>query len=155
MANETTLEAEDNRADVLITRIFDLPVDLLFRAYTDPDLVGQWMGTNVVKLENKAHGSWRFETKDPTGNVVFSANGTVHTFIPGRQIIRTFQIENSPFDVQLEFLDFESINEETSKLNMQIVYRSIAMRNQMLQLPFRQGLNMAHNRLQDITHRTT
>ena len=59
-------------------------------------------------------------------------------------------MENTPFPVQLEFLDFEKLNEDTSKLTMQIVYRSAADRDQMLKLPFAQGINMAHNRLQDI-----
>ena len=57
-------------------------------------------------------------------------------------------MENTPFGVQLEFLEFEKLTDETSKLNMHIVYRSVALRDQMLQLPFAQGLNMAHNRLQ-------
>ena len=54
------------------------------------------------------------------------------------------------FGVQLEFLEFEELTEDTSKLTMHIVYRSVALRDQMLQLPFAQGINMAHNRLQDI-----
>ena len=59
-------------------------------------------------------------------------------------------MENAPFDVQLEFLEFEKLTDGTSKLNMHIVYRSVALRDQMLQLPFAAGINMAHNRLQDI-----
>ena len=59
-------------------------------------------------------------------------------------------MENTPFDVQLEFLEFEKLTDDTSKLTMHIVYRSVAHRDQMLQLPFAQGINMAHNRLQDI-----
>jgi len=149
MELKTNIQAEEGRADLLITRTFDLPVELLFKAYTEPGLVEQWMGTKVLKLENKDHGGWQFQTSDGNGNVVFSANGTIHSFKPETQIIRTFQMENSPFDVQLEFLDFEKLDDETSRLNMHIVYRSVAMRDQMLKLPFRQGLNMAHNRLQD------
>lgn len=62
-------------------------------------------------------------------------------------------MENTPFDVQLEFLEFEKLTEETSKLTMLIVYRSVSLRNQMLALPFAQGLNMAHNKLQDIANK--
>ena len=57
---------------------------------------------------------------------------------------------NSPFAVQLEFLEFEKLNDDSSKLTMQIVYKSIALRDQMLKLPFAYGLNMAHNRLQEV-----
>lgn len=150
MEQKTKLNAEDGKQDLVISRKFDLPLELLFKAYVDPDIVEQWMGTKVLKLENKKHGSWQFETADAQGNVVFRANGVIHEFVPNRKITRTFEMENAPFDVQLEFLEFEKLNDDTSKLNMHIVYRSVALRDQMLQLPFAQGLNMAHNRLQDI-----
>lgn len=150
MEPKTKVHAEDGKQELVITREFDLPLALLFKAYAEADIVEQWMGTKVVKLENKKHGSWQFETSDPKGNVVFKANGTIHDFIPDRQIIRTFEMENTGFDTQLEFLDFEALTDDTSKLTMQIVYRSVALRDQMLKLPFAQGINMAHNRLQEI-----
>lgn len=59
-------------------------------------------------------------------------------------------MENAPFGVQLEFLDFEKLTDETSRLNIHTVFRSVELRDQLLKLPFAQGLNMAHNRLQDI-----
>jgi hypothetical protein len=70
--------------------------------------------------------------------------------VTNKKITRTFEMENSPFDVQLEFLEFEQLAPGTSKLNMQIVYRSVALRDQMLKLPFAKGLNMAHNRLEEV-----
>lgn len=150
MERKTKLHSEEGKHDLIITREFDLPVDLLFKAYTEAEIVAQWMNTKVVKLENKKHGGWKFETSDPQGNVVFQANGTIHELIPNQQIIRTFEMENSPFTAQLEFLDFEALTDSTSKLTMQIVYRTVELRDQMLQLPFAQGLNMAHNRLQEV-----
>ena len=150
MELKTKINAEAGRQDLVITREFDLPVELLFKAYVEPEIVEQWMGTKVLKLENKNHGSWQFETKNPQGNVVFRANGVIHEFSPNQRIIRTFEMENAPFGVQLEFLEFEKISDERSKLNMHVVYKSAAQRDQLLKLPFAQGLNMAHNRLQEI-----
>lgn len=149
MERKTKIHAEDGKQELLITREFDLPVELLFRAHAEPELVSQWMGTNVLKLENKKHGSYQFETTDPMGNK-HRFNGTIHEFIPNRKITRTFEMENTPFDVQLEFFEFEKLTDDTSKLTMHIVYRSLALRDQMLQMPFAQGLNMAHNKLQDV-----
>ncbi len=150
MERKTKINAEDGQQDLVITREFDLPVDLLFKAYVEPDIVEQWMGTKVLKLESKEHGGYQFETSDPQGNVVFRANGVIHQFDPNRKITRTFEMENTPFDVQLEFLDFERLTDDTSKLTMHVVYRSVALRDQMLQLPFAQGINMAHTRLQEV-----
>ena len=83
-------------------------------------------------------------------NVVFRANGTIHEFVPECKITRTFEMENAPFGVQLEIYEFEQLTDNTSKLKMHVIYESVAQRDQVLQLPFAQGLNWAHNRIQDI-----
>ncbi|MBI3134433.1 MAG: SRPBCC domain-containing protein [Bacteroidetes bacterium] len=150
MERKTKIHAEDGKQELVITREFDLPLELLFKAYDEPELVAQWMGTNVLKLENKKHGSYHFETTDPMGNK-HHFSGTIHAFVPNQKITRTFEMENTPFPAQLEFLEFEKLTDDTSKLTMQIVYKSIEYRDQMLQLPFAQGINMAHNRIQEIT----
>ena len=150
MERKTKINAEDGKQSLTITRDFDLPVELLFEAYANAEIIEQWMGTRVLKLENKKHGSWQFETKDDKGNVVFSANGTIHEFISDTRITRTFEMENAPFDVQLEFLEFERLSEDNSRLNMHVVYRSVELRDQMLKLPFEYGINMAHNKLQEV-----
>ena len=136
MERKTKINAEDGKQSLTITRDFDLPVELLFEAYANAEIIEQWMGTRVLKLENKKHGSWQFETKDDKGNVVFSANGTIHEFISDTRITRTFEMENAPFDVQLEFLEFERLSEDKSRLNMHVIYRSVELRDQMLKLPF-------------------
>lgn len=150
MEQKTKVSAEDGKQELMITREFDLPLELLFKAYAEPEIVEQWMGTKVLKLENKKHGGYQFETADAQGNVVFQANGVIHEFSPNQKIIRTFEMENAPFGVQLEFLEFEQLTEDTSRLNIHIVYKSAALRDQVLKLPFAQGINMAHNRLQNI-----
>ncbi len=152
MELKTKVHAEDDKQELLIIREFDLPLELLFKAYVEPEIIQQWMGTKVLKLENKKHGSWQFETTDYNGNK-HRFNGVIHDFSPNQKITRTFEMENTPFPVQLEFLGFEKLTENTSQLNIHIVYKSVADRDQMLQLPFAQGLNMAHNRLQDIVEK--
>jgi uncharacterized protein YndB with AHSA1/START domain len=150
MEPKTKVYAEEGKQDLLITRTFDLPLDLLFKAYVEPEIVAQWMGTKVIKLDVQPHGGYQFETSDDKGNVVFKANGTIHECTENKRIVRTFEMENAGFPVQLEFLEFESLDDNRSKLSMQIVYRSIADRDQMLKLPFEYGLNMAHNRIQEL-----
>ena len=152
MERKTKIHAEDGKQDLTITREFDLPVELLFKAYVEPEIVEQWMGTKVLKLENKKHGGYRFETTDPKGNK-HGFNGTIHEFDPNRKITRTFEMENTPFGIQLEFLEFEPVSDDASRLNMHVVYRSVELRDQMLKLPFAQGINFAHNRLEDIVNK--
>lgn len=152
MEQKTKVNAEENKQEIVITRVFDLPLELLFKAFEDPELFEQWMGTKVLKLDNKKHGSYAFETSH-NGMIVFRANGTIHEFVPNQRITRTFEMENTPFPVQLEYFEFEKLGEESSKLTMQIIFKSVELRNQLLQMPFVQGINMAHNRLQEILDR--
>lgn len=150
MELKTKINAEDGKQEIFITREFDLPIELLFKAYTEAKIVEQWMSTKVLKLENHPHGGYQFETSNPQGDVVFRANGTIHEFVPEQKITRTFQMENTPFPVQIDFLEFEKLTDTTSKITIHTVYKSVDFRDQMLKLPFAQGLNMAHNRLEKI-----
>ncbi|MBC9932975.1 SRPBCC domain-containing protein [Chitinophaga qingshengii] len=147
MELKTKVTAEEGKQELIVTREFDLPLDLLFRAYTEPELVAEWMGTKVLKLENKKYGSWRFETTDPQGNK-HGFSGTIHDFVPNQKIVRTFEMENSGFGVQLEFLEFEQLTDNTSKLRMHIIYKTLEERAQYLQIGMARGMGLAHNRLE-------
>ena len=150
MEQKTKVHAEAGKQDLVITREFDLPLELLFKAHVEPDIVEQVMGTKALKYESKKHGSYQLDTTDDKGNTIFKASGVIHEFIPNRKITRTFEMENAPFGVQLEVYEFEKLTDDSSKLNMHVIYESAALRDQVLKLPFAQGLNMAHNRIQDI-----
>jgi uncharacterized protein YndB with AHSA1/START domain len=108
------------------------------------------MGTKVLKLNSTRNGSYQFETTDPQGNKVFQANGVIHEFIPNRKITRTFEMANVPFGVQLEFYQFEPLTDDTSRLTMHVLYESVEQRDQVLKFGLSWGLNMAHDRLQEV-----
>jgi len=107
------------------------------------------MGTKVLKLESKKHGSWQFETTDGQGNK-HGFSGVIHEFIPNQKITRTFEMANTPFGVQLEITEFEKLTDDSSKVTMHVIYESVAQRDQVLKLPFAKGINMAHNRMEEI-----
>jgi len=155
MELKTKVNAAEGKMDLTITREFDLPLELLFRAYTEPEIIEQIMSNpyttaKLLKFEGRNHGSYQQESTDAQGKVVFRANGAIHEFRPNKKISRTFEMENTPFGIQLEIYEFEALTDSTSKLNMHVIYESVAQRDQVLKLPFAQGLNMAHNRIQEI-----
>ena len=152
MERKTKIDAEAGKPELVITREFDLPLELLFKAHVEPAIVEQWMGTKVLKLESKKHGSYQFETTDAQGNK-YGFNGVIHEFTPNHKITRTFEFENTPFGVQLEVLEFEQLTDDTSKLTIHTIFESVEQRDQMLKMPFAQGINMAHNRIQDILNK--
>lgn len=155
MEQKTKVHAEEGKHDIVITREFDLPVELLFKAHAEPHIIEQWMSNpyataKVLKFEGKKHGGYQLESTDAHGKVVFRSNGVIHEFSLNKKITRTFELENAPFGVQLEVYEFEPLTDNTSKLNMHVIYESVVLRDQLLKLPFAQGLNMAHNRMQEI-----
>ena len=158
MERKTKIDAEAGKQEMVITREFDLPLELLFRAFTEREIIEEWMSkpystTNLVKFEGRKQGAYQLESSDAKGKVVFRANGVIHDFVPNRKIARTFEMDGTPFGVQLELYEFEKLSEGASKLNMHVIYESVDQRDQVLKLPFAQGISMAHDRLQEVAGR--
>lgn len=149
MELKTKVDAEAGKQELFITRDFDLPVELVFQAYIEPNILEQWMGTKVLKLDNKRHGSFEFETTDPRGGK-FRLNGTIHEFETNQKITRTFEMEGNPAGITLEFLEFVHLTDETSQLRIHTIFRSVTQRDELLKLPFAWGLSMAHNELEKV-----
>ncbi|MDF3820365.1 SRPBCC domain-containing protein [Leptospira sp. 96542] len=150
MELKTKIQYEDDKQELNIIREFELPVELLYKAHTEPELIEQWMGNKVLKFEPHNHGGWVYETKNLDGIVVFRANGVFHEIVENERITRTFEMENTGFPIQLEFFEFSKISDDRSRLIMHIIYKSVEHRDQILKMPFAQGINMAHNRLEEI-----
>lgn len=146
---KTKIDAPANQQVINIKREFAIPLELLYKAYTEASLIEKWMGTQVVEFNLNARGSYRFETLDPQGNI-HGFSGCIHSFTPLKSLIRTFEMEGTDFPVQLEFLEFESLDSQKSKLEIKIVFNTIDVRNRLLKLPFSFGLNMAHNRIEEL-----
>lgn len=150
MELKTKVIAENGKQELTIEREFDLPASLVFQAHTVPELIEQWMGNKVLQFEKQNHGSYVLETKSPEGHVLFRANGVLLNLVEDQSFVRTFEMENTDFPIQLEFFTFETISDNKSKLKMHIIYKSVEHRDQILKMPFAQGINMAHNRLETI-----
>ena len=149
MSNKTQIFATENSQEIIITREFDVPLELLFKGFIDKELVSQWMGTNVKQMQSKNFGNYEFETIH-NGEIVFNGLGVFHEIIENKRIVRTFEMKDSGLDVQLEFLDFDKVSESKSKLRKQIIYRSEEHRAKHLKMPFEYGINKAHNKLEEI-----
>ncbi len=72
--NLTTATTADVELKMVMTRFFDASPKLVFKAYTDPNLIPKWWGskrlttTTVVKMEVRPGGIWRFVQRDSDGN---------------------------------------------------------------------------------------
>jgi len=150
--NKTIVTAEPGKQDILITREFDAPRELVFKAYTDPNLISQWWGprgvtTIVDKMEAKKGGMWRFVHKAIDAEYAF--NGVYHDVISPERIVQTFEFEPMAGHVLLETITFEDHGGKT-KLISQSVFQSVEDRDGMLQSGMESGAAESNDRLDEL-----
>jgi len=154
--NKTTIVAEKGKQELFITREFDAPRELVFQAFSDPELIVEWLGprnlkTRIDKLDNCTHGSYRFVNIDSNGNE-FGFNGVMHEVAAPERLIRTFEFEGLPErgHVSLETATFEALPGERTRLRVQSVFKSVADRDGMVQSGMERGVVESYERLDEL-----
>jgi uncharacterized protein YndB with AHSA1/START domain len=153
---QTTITAEPGKQEILITREFDAPRELVFKAYTDPQLIPQWWGprnlsTEVDKLDLRPGGQWRFLNRDAQGNE-YGFHGVYHEVLAPERIIDTFEFEGLPEKghVTLETMKLEELPGGRTRLIAQSVFQSVADRDGMLQSGMEAGVHDTYDRLAEL-----
>lgn len=150
--DRTRIIAERGKQEVVTTRVYDAPRDLLFKAHTDPNLIPRWWGparltTTIDKLEVKPGGLWRFVQRDAAGNA-YAFHGVYHEISPGR-IVGTFEFEGMPGHVSLDSVTFEDVGGKT-KLTEKTVFQSVEDRDGMLKEGMEEGVYESMDRLAEL-----
>lgn len=122
------------------------PREFVFKAFTDPRPLVQWLGPRrltmtVEQFESKNGGPWRFIHKDKDGNA-YASHGLHHETAPPERIIRTFEFEGLPEKghASLETARFEEMPGGRTKLVTQSVFQSVADRDGMIQSGMEEGV---------------
>jgi uncharacterized protein YndB with AHSA1/START domain len=156
---QTTITAEPGKQEIIITREFDAPRELVFRAFTDPQLIPQWWGpgylsTEVDKMDVRAGGEWRWINRDAQGNA-FAFHGVYHEVLAPVRIIDTFEFEGLPETghVSLETLTLEALPGGRTRLTAHTVFQSVADRDGMLQSGMEAGVRETYDRLEELLNR--
>lgn len=152
----TKITAEPGKQEIIIEREFDVPRELVFKAFTDPKLYVQWLGPRrltmrLEKFEPRNGGSWRYISKDPEGSE-FAFHGVNHEVLSPERIIGTFEFEGLPEKghVILQTARFEELPGNRTKLVSQSVFQSVADRDGMLQSGMEEGVNDSYDRLDEL-----
>ena len=155
-ANKTTILAEPGKQEILITREFDAPRGLVFKACTDPKLIPQWWGprylsTEVDQMDVRPGGQWRFINRDAEGNE-YAFHGVYHEVLAPERIIDTFEFEGLPETghVTLETMKLVELPGGRTRLTVQSVFQSVADRDGMLQGGMQEGVNDTYDRLAEL-----
>jgi uncharacterized protein YndB with AHSA1/START domain len=156
MPNETTITAEPNRHDYFITREFEAPRELVFKAFTEPDLIIKWLGPHGLKMtietfEARDGGSYRYTHEDQNGNK-FVFRGVNHEVVAPERIIGTFEFEGMPErgHVALETARFESLPGGRTRVTSQSVCQSVADRDAVLRSGMERGVKQGYERLDEL-----
>ena len=156
MANETKITAEPGKHDYFIVREFDAPRELVFKAFTDPELVTKWLGPHglkmtIEKFESKDGGSYRYIHEDPHGNKHFF-RGVNHEVLSPERIIGTFEYEGLPErgHVALQTGKFEALPGGRTRFTSQSVFQSVTDRDGMLRSGMERGVKQGFERLDEV-----
>jgi len=150
---KTEYVIEPGRQDITSTIILDAPRELVFKAYTDPELFARWWGprrykNEIDKFESRPGGSWRV--------VQVGADGTRHGFrgvnhdvVAPERICATFEYEGFPRHVALQTATFEALGNKT-RLVAHIVFESVMDRDGMVASGMQEGADESMERLAEL-----
>jgi uncharacterized protein YndB with AHSA1/START domain len=153
--NKTVVTAEPGKQEVIITREFDAPRELVFKAHTDPNLYAQWLGPRGYEMvletfEPHSGGRYRYIHKDSHGNE-FAFHGVFHEISQDR-MIQTFEFEGlpEPGHVTLDTMRLESLPGNRTRVTVQSVFQSVADRDGMVQSGMEHGVREGYERLDEV-----
>ncbi|MDD7965628.1 SRPBCC family protein [Actinomycetospora lemnae] len=150
---ETTITADPAVPTILITREFDAPVDRVFRAHVEPDLVKRWLGPRGLTMEidhwdARTGGGYRYTHRDDSGEYRFF--GSFHEVRPDERIVQTFTYEGFPDGVSLETLTFVDLGDGRTRLEGLSVVDSMAARDAMLSSGMDVGVKEGYEQLDEL-----
>jgi uncharacterized protein YndB with AHSA1/START domain len=154
-ASDTTTFSTPSDREIVMTRIFDAPRELVFKAYTDPNAIPQWWGprrytTTVDQMDVRPGGAWRFVNQGPDGSE-FAFRGEYREIIPPERLVYTFEFEGMPGHILVETITFEEHDGKTTLTNTSL-FDSIEERDGMLASGMTEGATESMDRLAEYLH---
>jgi uncharacterized protein YndB with AHSA1/START domain len=151
----TTMQitAEPGVPQVLTSRAFDAPLELVYRAFTEPDLLVRWLGprrytTTIDRYDLRDGGTWRYVQTDDAGNE-FGFHGVFHGDPSPRGIVQTFEFEGAPGHVSLDTVTFEDKDGKTI-VRTNSVFQSVQARDAMVEAGMSDGMSEGYERLDEL-----
>jgi uncharacterized protein YndB with AHSA1/START domain len=139
-----------------MSRAFNAPPDLLYRAHTDPELLVQWLGPRkyrmtVEQMDVRDGGLWHYTHHDGEGNS-YGFHGVFHGTPSPNGITQTFEFEGAPGHVSLNSLTLDDEGGRTV-VRVKSVFQSVAARDAMVESGMADGFNDGYDRLDELIGR--
>ena len=153
---KTKVTAEPGTPYVDTSREFDAPRELLFRAWTDPELLVQWLGPRRLKMvidryDVRDGGAWRYIHRDTDGTE-YGFHGVFHGTPSLDNMVQTFEFEGAPGHVSLDSLVFEEHDGRTV-VRSHTVFQSVQDRDAMVESGMESGMSEGYERLEELLAR--
>ncbi|HET9221577.1 MAG TPA: SRPBCC family protein [Roseiflexaceae bacterium] len=149
---QPTFTIDRDKREMVMTRVFDAPRELVFKTYIDPKLLPQWWGmggtTTVDKMDVRPGGQWRYVQHDESGNQ-FAFSGVYQEVVPPERLTYTFEFEAMPGHVMVETILFEEQDGKTNLTSI-AVFETLADLEGMLQSGAEHGATITWNRLAEL-----
>lgn len=154
MNNPLTVIAPEGLPFIDFEREFDAPVEAVFHAHAEPDLLKQWLGPRgydmkVEQYDFRTGGRYRYVQLDPDGSE-YTFNGVFHVVRPNEFAIQTFEFEGFPDVVSIEAITFEAVGENRTRIRGHAVYPSLEARDGMAQSGMESGMSEGYERLDQV-----
>lgn len=146
-----------SETEVRIERVFDAPRELVWEAYTDPELLCEWLGPRrltmtVQEMDVRSGGSYRY-THQSGEDGPFVFYGEFREVEPPRLLVQTFDFEGNDLGPSLDRVEFERVGAEQTRLVISATFASVEARDSMLQSGMEKGVNEGYEKLDELLAR--
>jgi uncharacterized protein YndB with AHSA1/START domain len=153
MSNPVNITAPEGVPFIEIEREFDAPVEAVFRAHADPELLKRWLGPRglemeVVEFDFSTGGRYRYIHRGADGEFAF--RGVFHVVRENEFVIQTFEFEAWPDVVSLESMTFERLDGNRTRLKGHSVYPSVEGRDGMVESGMEGGMVEGYQKLDEV-----
>jgi len=154
--NDLKIIAEKGKQELFVIREFDAPPELVFEAFTNPDILVHWLGPHGMTMEidyyhSHTGGSYRYIHIDHEGNS-YAFRGVIHEMTAPIRVIQTFEYEASLLkgQVSLDTLQFEPLPNERCKMRIHSIFRTVGDRDGMILAGMARGMQEGFEKLDNI-----
>ncbi len=148
---KTGFTADKEKREVVVTRVFECPRELIWKAYTDPEMIPKWWGpakysTRVDKMDAREGGMWRFVHSDSSGKE-YAFHGIYREMSKPERIVSTFVFEGAPGKEIIDTLTLEDLGEGKTLYASRSAYESIKDFEGMISSGMESGMRESLDRL--------
>jgi uncharacterized protein YndB with AHSA1/START domain len=153
MSNPLQVDAPAGVPFVDWEREFDAPVEAVFRAHKEPDLIKQWLGPRRYEMDVESYdfrtgGRYRYLHRADGEEYAF--NGVFHVVRENEFAIQTFEFEGYPDVVSIESMTFEALDDGRSRVRGHSTYPSMEARDGMVSSGMESGMSEGYERLDEV-----